>query len=1426
MRLRSIAFLMTGLLVVGLLAIGLSAPLAFSQGKDAPKVDPAKPEPAKPEPAKPEPAKPEPAKPAEPSKPTEPAKPAEPVKPSDDKGSDKNADKSLPTGKDGAGADPSKDAAADVKKAGDKSKAADSAGGTDNTKANTTVVDPSKTTETQEAKDKDSQAATPENKDKKDNPWSGVQETQPEKPVSLPTFLIASEKRLRDERPAPSDDQVQALREMQNELDRFKTTGGQYEKTVDAIVRREYLRQRREKDNFYGRQVRFEEKLQNEAREEAIKLFEKFIAKNPDHQVYTPDAMFRLGELYYERSASQYQARAQAAVAEPIAEDGAGQPNVDAPDFSPTIDLYHRLAQGFPTYRNLSTVYYLIGYCWNEMGQPDNARMAWLNLTCANHFHYDTFNPSGKAATPTNLTPEEQADAEKAKHPAIALDATPNTDESGPFVDPYQDCKAVQDDAQFLAETWLRIGEYHFDYDYKKYGLERAISAYNKLLGDPNDRNYNLALYKLAWTYYRASRYPEAIKHFGMLVDWSDKARKETGRAGSELRAEAVQYMGIAFAFDDWNENQVPDVQEGLPSGYERIQDPKLLPQDREWTVEIYQQLGGVHFDEAKYPDAIKIWELALSKWPNYTQAPEIQNQIAVAYSRANMMEESVLAKAKLTEYTEGSKWWNANLEHPEALKRAEELAENALIGTAVYHHRRAQDLRRRGVEEQDVNLVKDAQKEYGLAGTAYRAYLVKYPNTLQAYELRYDLADALFWSEDYEGAATEYAAVRDSNLDDRYLSESARRVVESLKRIIEIQTEAGKLEARKDPPTPQGSPARVSPVEMPMILQRMAQARETYLARVDDAHDTEKVRDSYEYNNALLLYQYGYWPQAKERFQHIFESRCKGALADESGRVAWLDLRNMAVIEENMSEVERLGKSLQEQQCTFGGKDGAKAVDCTLAKNKEEPQCLAGADLTNIKYARAVDVFAKAEKEKDEQKALIQYEEAATMLVKAVNEEPNHPQAPLALEKAAIALERTNRFESAGRLYQRIIDELGPRKAADAEDQQKLDSILSNAYFRLGFNANRFFDYDKAVQNYQTLADSKRFLESKDPQMGKRREDALINAATIMEYQQQYRQAAKYYLRAAEMLKDAKDRRVAKYRAAEMPYKEGIDPKAIRDLKAFIAEYSRDKEAADLVVLSYWRIAEITKRQGRDDTYKRALKDVVAAYASSGLPPGSTAAEYAGEANFTLVDEGQEEFEKLKIDPGKPKTLKEYVENVTKAIERAATASSERSKVYEPLMSYKRPKWTIAAFVRQGRIYEVLAKAVLNTPFVMPKDLGAQIQKAPPDAREEIRIQVEDRIRQVLDEKVRPIECLGVARYALASRASKAGSLDNEFTQIAADRLQAYGDERIAECVADAAKKDPSFGAYQQGEFSRSLRGKTRSMSTGVTAPPVTLSN
>jgi cellulose synthase operon protein C len=1250
----------------------------------------------------------------------------------------------------------------------------------------------------------------PDGEDPGDTPWEGTRDT-PEPP----SFLDTTDRRLEDDRPPPTPQQVEALVEMEAEVERFASYGQSYQDTVISLLRREYQRQRRGRNQWYGRQIREEEHLLDQTRDRAIQLFERFIRTYPDDPTYSPDAMFRLGELYFERSAIQFQKEYEAA-----RESGGETPL--AADFTPTIELYQRVVRKFPDYERRDGIYYLIGYTLNEMGKAGEARVAWLNLVCGNKFDYD---PDTFAVPPPPEDAEAAAEEERAdRYPSLTLDeptpGIPDPDE--PFTDPYEGCRPVVEGARFLSETWFRIGEYHFDDYGNPHSLDLSISAYNKILEDPEDRNYNLALYKVAWAYYRASRYPEAIEYFSKLVEWSDRQLETTGRVGSELRPEAIQYLGIAFAYDDWNENQVPDAQEGMPTVLERIQDPKLLPQDRSWTAEVYFQVGQVLFDEAKYPQAIAVWRLSLERWPMHHEAPEIKNMVARAHQRHNEFEKAIAARAELSDYAEGSDWWNRNVDHPAAQRRAEELSENSLIGTAIYYHQQAQTQRRQCVAKQEPQLCQFAEESYALAGQAYREYLERYPNNPQAYELQYNLADALYWSGDYEEAAVQYAAVRDSNLDDAHLSESARRVVESLQRLVERAEEEGRLVVRREPPEPAGSPSMVCPIEMPKLLQRLAQARQMYVARVSKEDDTEGVLEAYDYNNALALYVYGYWKHARERFERIFAKRCKGPQADETGRVAWYNLNNMAVALNDTAGVQRWSSAIEDQACTFGESDEMLAeIDCDKREFKDDPRCLAKQQLTNIEFLRALKTFEKAEQSSgDEQRAL--YETAATRLVQAVNKEPNHPEAPIALEMAATALERTSRFDSAAQLYQRIIDEVGPREGDTPEEQEKLDTILANAYFRLAYNANRFFDFERAVENYRLLADSRRFTASQQKSIREKREDALINAAIILENLQQYPRASEYYQRAADSVSDADLKRRAYYRLAEVAFKQKAYGKAIRAMRDFISRYRNDAKAGELVVQAHWRIAQSYEalRQARD--HKRALEDVVQSFKQTGLAPGSLAAEHAARAKFLLTNEGLDEFEKFAVKPGSPATMEVYVNTIKQQIDDGSREAKQRGEAFNAVLEYRRPTWTIASFVQQGRTYEILARAVLDTPFILPADMQKQLRGLDQFARDDIKFQVEDRIRAVLDSMVRPIECLGVARYALAARAARAGSIDNEWTRTAIDRLQAYGDERIAECIADAQKEMSNLAAYQPGEFRRAPMGQHMSVDRDVGPPPL----
>lgn len=1242
-----------------------------------------------------------------------------------------------------------------------------------------------------------------------ESPWASVSE------LELPSFLQITKRPRQDDRPPPSPEMVEALRLLEHEVNNYERAGASYRDLVTSILKRDYLRQRRTRSLYYGKRIDAESERLAEARESAIREFERFIKRYPDSDEYTADAMFRLGELYFERAKYNAQKRVDE-IQEALdrGEDPGDQSDAD-PDLMPVVELYQRLLRQYPDYERVDGVYYLIGYCLNEMARMREALEAWLALVCANEFKYP--NPP-----PEPLPGEERPYVPR--HPALHLNETmPRMGRE--LIDRYKGCEPVREDARFVTETWFRIGEYHFDDYIDLNSLSFAYSAYQQILRWPDDQNYNLALYKIAWTFYRGGQYEKSIEYFAKLIDWSDERQRLTGREGSMLRPEAMEYIGLSFAYDDWNENQIPDEREGLPSGLQRIQDPRLLPQDRPWTPEAYFRLGDVYFNDALFLRAVDVWRVALRKWPNHLQVPHYLDRIAEAYREEHEFEEEMKVLAELSSYVQGSDWWNANLEHPKELREAEQLAENALIRTAVHQHIQAQRLRGECIEFEDIAKCLDAKAYYERAADGYRAYLIRYPNHLEAYELHLNLADALFWSERYEEAAAEYAAVRDSNLDDRYLSEAARMVVESLKRLLERAEEEGRVIRRDEPPPPEGSPPRVSPVDMPLLVQRLAQAHEMYLARVEPSQDTEQLRGVYDYNNAILLYLYGYWDHSRARLLRIFNERCEGPQADDTGRVAWESLTHMAIQLGDNDQLEELASALEKRQCSFGASPDAP-IDCSRPEFAEQPLCRASGIRTAIEYRRAIELYEQAEllPPGDERTRL--YERSATLLVAAVNRTPDNPQAPIALEFAASALVKTQRFESASRLYQRIIDEVAPRRSDDPDEQRTLDNIVSNAYFQLAVSANRFFDFDRAITNYGILADSPRFANSTDPRIITRRADALVNTAIILEQLGRNREARTYYQRVHREVTDPETRRLALYRIAEITYEESSGGTAgIRAMRDFINEYRNDPSAAELVIRANFRIAEAyaamraSATQRRD--YEAALRATVSAFNESRLPPGSVAAEYAAEAHFRLVDD-IEAFEATKITMSTPRTLEDYVRELLAQIEQAAMRATALRDEYEPVLRYNRPAWIIAAYVRQGRVYEALVRMVLELPFVTPQDLQAEMRRLPPEDREEIRFMIEDRIRQVLDAQVRPFECLAVVRYALASRVARATSFDNEITRLAIDRLQAYGDERIASCIEDHQQVDPTFESYRDGEFTRAPRGQLLELPDDAKSAPL----
>ncbi len=647
--------------------------------------------------------------------------------------------------------------------------------------------------------------------------------------------------------PDPTPEQLEALRILQEEADQYADDAKDYRRSLNRVIRHHYQEKRRRLISALDREIDIETKGLKDARIQAIKELEAFIAKysgDEAHPEATPDAMFRLAALYEEREREKiFEMEMNPNEAPPL------------PELDEAIALYKRIMREFPKYRELAGVYYYLGHAYSDMARIEESQQVWRSLVCHNRFPYPTPpDPEDEAKDSIQRMPQDH-DRQWwmgwfGRHPkpmdivrAEGGDANPEDEEK--FVDPYpDDCAAIAqktlpgEDPRYVAEVWWRLGDHHFEKnEFDEWGgpfnLNRAESAYRHSMNFKKPPVFGVSMYKLAWTFYKQQRYKAAVDQFVELLEYTDAQEKLTGNPGADFRAEAYAYIAGSLMYIDF-EGPGPDdpfiarddifdiepdpavIEEKMHVAIERVQDPNLIPQDKKWTIEIYKALAFEYKEYNHYHNSIELNELILAKWPMHRDAPAVQNAIAETYEtlaqqtqgaeREKYQKLALDARGKLVNYvaTPGNTppWVEANKEDPEAIRAAEQLVRGGLRRAAADHTNtgRAYIARARSAGDADERdgWFKKALDEYRLAARAWGGYLLQDENAEDAYESRFWLADAytnavliqiqLGQDPNPEEAklAQQYAReVRDSNEDDRFLQPSAMMLVRVAQQVV-----------------------------------------------------------------------------------------------------------------------------------------------------------------------------------------------------------------------------------------------------------------------------------------------------------------------------------------------------------------------------------------------------------------------------------------------------------------------------------------------------------------------------------------------------------------------------------------------------------------------------------------------------------------
>lgn len=898
-----------------------------------------------------------------------------------------------------------------------------------------------------------------------------------------PTFTGIRRKVQAPPPPPPTPAQVAALAELEKEAEAFRQYATDYRGAMTRIIQNHYEERRRRVIDALDKEINVELLGLKDARAEAIRRLEQFIERysgRKAHPESTPTAMFRLAALYEER------ARDEGDLSEDL-----------AVTLLPAIALYKRIIREFPQYKELSGVYYYLGHALHDSARFPEAQQVFRSMVCHNKYPYPVEpDPKNPAKDTIGALPQDHDRAYwrawEGRHPEpIGLMRSRQGSNMDPedtvYVNPYPDnCEPLQKspvlsegtEPRYLAEVWWLIGDYHFnelDDAAGPYTFNRAESAYKRAIQFKNPPVYGVAMYKLAWTFFKQQRYETSVRQFVELLKYADEQEKKTGDTGADFRTEAYTYVAGALTYLDFTgpaadepfvprsdvldlEKDVRVAEQKMRIAIERVQNPSLIPQDRKWTVEIYKALAAEFKELNQFRNLIEISEMVLKRWPMDRDAPVLQAQIADIYdmlasrAREGTAEKSENAKraldarTKLAAYVGNTPWVIANRDDPEAIQAAEKLVRGGLRRAAADHTNGGSALLNLARETSDDQMrtkhLERALSEYRMAATGWQGVLGEDDNAPDAYESRYWLADATHniiviqveldkspAPDDYEAARRAAVDVRDSNEDDKYLQPAAFMVVDTAQQMLLDQYRQHKrssgsqgIEMRTGlNVVMENDQPKVNEEEIPKAVQGAISARDEYIQRVPPTSDLttkdtqtgaeQKNSELYAYQSAEFFFLYGHFKEAQKRFEPIYAEQCGKS---PFGYLAWEKLTTMANLMNDIPRSRALAEAAQIKSCAIGEEQKLKE------KGISQPTISRGY------YIDAAAKFEKAEKMPDGPERVQAWREAAALYRVALEKAPARDEAPEAAINGAYCYKQVGEYDQAIEMYTLFIKEYG----------------------------------------------------------------------------------------------------------------------------------------------------------------------------------------------------------------------------------------------------------------------------------------------------------------------------------------------------------------------------------------------------------------
>jgi tetratricopeptide (TPR) repeat protein len=281
-------------------------------------------------------------------------------------------------------------------------------------------------------------------------------------------------------------------------------------------------------------------------------------------------------------------------------------------------------------------------------------------------------------------------------------------------------------------EVQFRRGEFFFT----RRKFRDAENAYTAIVGEGTASPfYELAVYKLGWTFYKQDLYDEALQQYMALIDYK---------------------VSVGYDFDarhdEDDERRVADTFRVVSLSFSNLGGPDAVRDyfsrfgSRPYEDRVYANLGEHYLAKLRYDDAAKTYNAFVALYPFHKSAPGFSMKVIDTFTQGGFPKLVLESKRDFaSRYGVHAEYWK-HIRQEDAPDVLAYLKTN-LKDLATHYHARYQD-----AKADDEKLA-----NYHEAGRWYGEYLDSFPADPEAPAMNYQLAGLHLENKDFDEAAKQY---------------------------------------------------------------------------------------------------------------------------------------------------------------------------------------------------------------------------------------------------------------------------------------------------------------------------------------------------------------------------------------------------------------------------------------------------------------------------------------------------------------------------------------------------------------------------------------------------------------------------------------------------------------------------------------------